>query len=830
MTSIRALSAASYALKAALSIVLALIAVACVQPASFTSLQVGLDPSWRAATSYAVEKGLAFGSEIVFTSGPLSALYHRVYPFKLAPAIVALDVIWAAVFTAQLWKIFASTLETQAQRLLLCFSLVLLVLIAQQLHRDALMLFSIFCTTYLYSVGRAGTSFLIASIIVTAAFCMAKFSMNALALPALVIVDLLSLSRREVPYKTAVFLLCLAGLFVASGQPLAGLPAYFQASLEVSSGYSAAMSIEGSWRELLGWLATALMAFGIILFVNWPAMKSGGSDRWTAVVQLLLFVGYSFVLLKAGFVRHDTHSFRAWGALFLAIPLLATTCGGVRWKYDALFVPLVICFIFLFVPYAKESRWSAINPVGIADRSIATVQTMARFVGHPRRWMADNELEFKASQGRIRLQANMPDVSGRVDVIPSRQSEVIASGLDYTPRPTIQEYTAYSRALIERDRNFFRSAKAPDYVFFAPGSIDGRHPASAEGPLWPLLLQRYEPFERRLDLLVLRKRPQSLPDLLKEPMVTHAKLGEPVVVPPTSAPMFVKIDVKYSLLGRVAELLFKSPNVTLRATYDGGSTEEYRLIPGIAREGSVLVPTVRSPFEFLQLYSAVAGNLPRPIAFGIEVGRWGAWAYRSGITISFAEIDTDILFKAGGSLPNAGRSGNSRSGLNAIVDANQLAPPSLESSREGIFAHAPSQLVMDTGEAASVDLGFGIRDGAWQGEGAVKGVCFSVLGEGSQLLFSRCLDPRTVVSDRGPQSAHVLIPSGTGRIKLNTICAKTCEWAWSYWSKAELVPATVDGHEPCLGSLQQRVHLVNVRVLIQLKPLSRSRNPGKLTI
>jgi hypothetical protein len=440
------------------------------------------------------------------------------------------------------------------------------------------------------------------------------------------------------------------------------------------------------------------------------------------------------------------------------------------------------------VPYAKQSRWNAFDPVGIANRSIASFKAMAGFVGHPRRWMADNELEFKAGKERIRLQVNMPAVSGSVDVIPSRQSEVIASGLDYTPRPTIQEYTAYSRALIERDRAFFRSTKAPDYVFFAPGSIDGRHPASAEGPLWPLLLQRYEPFKRRYDLLVLRKRQQSLPDLLKEPIVKQAKLGEPVVVPPTSAPMFVKIDVKYNLLGRVAELLFKPPNVMLRATYDRGSTEEYRLIPAIAREGSVLVPTIRAPLEFLQLYGGVAGNLPRPIAFEVGIAGRGAWAYQSGITISFAEIDTDILVKAGGSLRTAGVS--PRSSLDAILDGNQLAPPLLGPSPEGIFAHAPSQLVMDIGEAAAIELGFGIRDGAWQGEGAVKGVCFSVLGEGSQLLFSRCLDPKTVVSDRGPQSARVVIPAGTDQIKLNTICTTTCEWAWSYWSRAELVPAS----------------------------------------
>jgi hypothetical protein len=426
------------------------------------------------------------------------------------------------------------------------------------------------------------------------------------------------------------------------------------------------MSISGSLPELLCWLATALTVFCIVSLTVWPVVKNKSLDWPTAAVQLLLLVGYLFVLLKAGFVRHDTHSLVARSGLLLAILLLAATCCGLPWKYQPFMGLLLICFAFLYVPYAKEARWKAFNPVSVAGQAMASIRTMIGFVGNPVQWMGDKELQLKAAQAHIRLQANMPYVPGTVDVIPSAQSEVIASAVDYSARPTIQEYTAYSRALIERDRTFFRSTKGPDYVFFALGSIDGRHPASAESPLWPLLLQRYEPFERHDDLLVLRKRPQFLPDILKEPVVRLATLGEHVAVPPTSAPMFVKIDLKRSLLGRVAGLLFKPPNVMLRVAYDGGSMEEYRLIPDIAREGSILVPTIRSPTAFLQLYNAVAGNSPRPIAFGVEIARRGAWAYQSSITISFAEIDTDILVKAGGSPPAPG--GNSRSGLDAIGD------------------------------------------------------------------------------------------------------------------------------------------------------------------
>jgi hypothetical protein len=343
--------------------------------------------------------------------------------------------------------------------------------------------------------------------------------------------------------------------------------------------------------------------------------------------------------------------------------------------------------------------------------------------------------------------------------------------------------------LIERDRAFYLSPKAPEYVFFAPGSIDGRHPASAEGPLWPLFLQRYEPVERRYDLLVLRKRQQPLLDLLKEPIAKHVKLGESVSVPPTGSPMFVKIDVKYSVLGRLAELLFKPPEVRLRTTYVGGSTEDYRLIPEIGREGSILVPTIRSPVAFLRLYGVGTGNSPRPVSFEVAIARRGAWAYQSDILVSFAEIDTEIILKAESLLPKGGLGSSSSSAFDAIVEPDQLGSALLQPSLEGIFAHAPSDLVIDIGEATSINLGFGLRDGAWQGEGDVKGACFVVLDDEARELFSRCLDPKNLDSDRGPQSARVSIPAGTGLIKLSTTCVKTCDWAWSYWSRAELVPA-----------------------------------------
>ncbi|MDB5582212.1 MAG: transrane protein [Bradyrhizobium sp.] len=632
----------------ALFVALLLVAVAGIRPAVFGFPTAGLDASWVAAISYAVEKGLAFGSEIVFTSGPLSSLYHRMYPHALAPAIIVLDCVWVAVFVIQLEELLTPLLDRREWRWLFGLFLAGLILLAERFLRDGLMLFFVFAAAHRYTCGRTGPLVMLASIMVIAAFGMAKFSVLVLALPAFVIVDALSVTRREIPYKTAVLVLCLVVAFVAVDQPLSNFPAYLRASLEVSQGYSAGMSIDGAPDSIWLWIAASFAIVAIAAVAAWPAMKIGGPGRATVIAQWLLLIGYLFVLMKAGFVRHDGHSLIAWTGLFLAIPAMALVSGPIWEKYRPFEVTLVLSFLYLYGPYVQKMPLSVLNPAGIAARSIATLEGIADFARRPRGWMAEKEQRFASARGQLHAAAQLPVVSGSVDIIPSRQSEVIAAQLDYRPRPTIQEYITYSLPLIQRNRRFYLSPKAPDFVFFSPGSIDGRHPASAEGALWPLLLQRYEPFQRSSDLLVLRKRAQPLPDLLAAPIDRQARLGDRIEVPPSTAPWFVKIDVQYSPLGRLAEQLLKPPSIVLRAFYAEAPPEDYRLIPGMAREGAILVPTIKTPDMFLRLYDGgVASNSGMwPVAFAVIASWRQSWAYKSDVAVSFAEINADVLRKA----------------------------------------------------------------------------------------------------------------------------------------------------------------------------------------
>src|ERR1700743_3579243 len=59
------------------------------RPFAFDFMRSGLDPSWVAASTWAKESGLVFGSDFVFTAGPLAILYHRYFSSALAiPAVL----------------------------------------------------------------------------------------------------------------------------------------------------------------------------------------------------------------------------------------------------------------------------------------------------------------------------------------------------------------------------------------------------------------------------------------------------------------------------------------------------------------------------------------------------------------------------------------------------------------------------------------------------------------------------------------------------------------------------------------------------------------------
>lgn len=122
----------------------------------------------------------------------------------------------------------------------------------------------------------------------------------------------------------------------------------------------------------------------------------------------------------------------------------------------------------------------------------------------------------------------------------------------------------------------------------------------------------------------------------------------------------------------------------------------------------------------------------------------------------------------------------------AVLAANTMRPPVLMPTEDGLFAHAPSVVLVPVAGQSRVQVAFGMRTGSWDNGSPTDGACFHIEAEGAGRIFDQCLDPGAVAPDRRIQIGFATIPAGTAQLKLITSCKGHCASDWTYWGRVRL--------------------------------------------
>jgi hypothetical protein len=286
-----------------------------------------------------------------------------------------------------------------------------------------------------------------------------------------------------------------------------------------------------------------------------------------------------------------------------------------------------------------ERRWQS------AGDSLAKLSELAI---NPAGWFRQQRMMMENGRASLRAAMPLPKLQGSVDALrASVLSAMIAAGLEYRPRFTVQEYTTYTQALIAKNRESWFGPRSPDHILFGLEPIDRRYPALSEGSLWPDLLRFYEPTQRITNnLVVLSRRRQPLPEILGAPITSTVRLGEGFAIGPD--PTFVTLDIRLNWLGRLLSFLLKPPIVHLKFEYARGASgpDDYRVIPTIAREGFIISPRVDTADGYVDLAigdKTAFGPSRSPVAARIIVDPIGSWAYDGSVNVTLRQIDTTIL-------------------------------------------------------------------------------------------------------------------------------------------------------------------------------------------
>ncbi|MEI2387750.1 hypothetical protein [Breoghania sp. JC706] len=550
----------------------------------------------------AVADGLVFGRDIKFTFGPYSSVYSQLYHPSTYGMILIAGGILAAGYGWALFRAFSRGGRDMF--------LAGVVLALGALSRDALLLS--YPVLYVLAVQkvivsgqkgrkaeadkRSEAGQLLALAISSAglaALLLVKGSIFPLATIAFLAVLGLSVAKRSHAAMVTIAASAILGsllLWILAGQPIGAFPGYFAGLATVISGYSEAMAVSGRSLDLVIFAAIGLSALAIALFES--------ADRGTRLLRGGILTLFGFVAFKAGFVRHDWHATIAAGC---AVVMLAICLSFVRNRVWAL-MPVLVAALFGWYDVERHNQQIPAPYLMLfkAKQVLADpFVTAARLIEDGSYLSAT----YARTLAELNRQFGFPIFEGRADVYSFWQSDLIASGSSWHPRPTLQSYSAYTGALARANADYLRGSRAPDRIAFRITPIDRNFPTLADGASWPALLTRYAPYEFKENFLYLARTEEGPREPLTELGRKRAVIGAYQPVPESRYPIFVEIEVRKSLFGKIADLFYKPRNLTLEVRTATGATKSYRYVSGMGREGFMLSPIVANSTELAELYA-----------------------------------------------------------------------------------------------------------------------------------------------------------------------------------------------------------------------------------
>ena len=647
---------------------------------------------------------------------------------------------------------------------------------------------------------------------VLAAFALSKFTTFLIASLIIVIVAIIDVSKhRRAPLPLIVFLASFALLYHWAGQDFSNLIPYIAGALEFSSGYSRAMQIKGPWTEIV-----AFAGVSSVLVLSFMAMEFRHARiqrEYLAPAGLVAALLLSlFIVFKAAFVRHDGHALLGWGGLVLASAFLV---GRAKFTSGKLGAAALVCIglasstaTVLSHRYydANDQLWpfSAFTGTDVVSRVDAATASLFDW---PARLRVLNE-QREAALAKIRSEYPIGPVEGSVDLFTYNQGILLAHGLDYKPSPIFQSYAAYTPYLIDRNRRAFQDDGRPRNMLVMPSTIDGRFPALESGALWPTLMQHYDAVDLRSGFAMLRERQTPRPVALSPIAEISTTFDTRLELPDGDWPLWIKIDLKRNLAGKLITTAYKEPLVFIHAEFGSAGWRTWRLIPSMSADGFLLSPVVESTAEFVSVFSQ-PDNLKRlshkkPTAIKFTTTNLGAQFFEKKIRVELHRLEASADPKTGAfesifsELERQELAFESQKALRILASSWMNSTPIAPEIRGGnlLFAHAPMELSMPidaTRAENTLKVRFGMFDGTWSEGGNTDGVCFEVWAEtasGKQdQLWRRCLNPVQVEADRGEQSASIAVPrQSVAKLRFVTDAGPTNAWDWSYWSKINVVP------------------------------------------
>jgi len=551
---------------------------------TFTS---GIDPSLAWLYNHLFETGLAAGKNIIFPHGPLAFFMYPLYN-NIETALLVDTILKIQFFINIFLLVRAGGKNRWLEGFLLCIAMAVIL-------NFNLLLIGVLFSSYLLYLRDPKTYFLAIAFIINA------FALYVKVYVAIVtsVITFSFLVYSYVNYKNLKVILLLFGsiviitlLFwiVITGN-ITGIVHYFYGMFQLLQDNSSAAAYypDNNW-----WLLAAFLI--VIVFVPLvPRSKKG--LIFTSITFLAVFAAW-----KHGMAREDIYHTRNF---FFFIFMIYTLYMIFNRKYIIRNILLITLALIAF-----EINIASLYGYTGKTCKLPGITNFTGFVQNRR------ELKEKARQLSLRnIQYKvLPDTvmnlikDGYVDIYPWEYTYLAANNLNWTPRPVVQSYAAYTSWLDRQNALHFDSQKAPEFIIWELNketkdindgrleSIDNRYLLNDEPNTMYTMFKNYSIIYKSQDLLLFKKS-----NRIRLGVKTDIKSGtvtwnEWVEVPEKhNAIIRAKIDSKENLFGRLKSILYKGEECYLYYKLENDEIIKYKIIPKNARDGVWINPLILHP-------------------------------------------------------------------------------------------------------------------------------------------------------------------------------------------------------------------------------------------
>lgn len=581
------------------------ILIAC--PIRYWPIEASEDNTWVFAINYAAAHGLAFGRDIVWTTGPLGYL--------IFPQDIGANLVHALVFQGVLWAIliaiFADLFYSAGVSLrnlaffTIFFSLSAPLYWFNYLGVENLLLAGAMILLVIARL-RGGLGRYTAALALAGILPLIKLTGGMLAFGAVLgflverVIRVRKQAWREFTLALAVPLAVAAigcWLLLPSFDALI---AYVRASIDMVGGYSSAMSLRGDLIEF-GGVAEVILCIAAFLFVR---NRSNRPLAWFFVALLTIPLLMS---VKHGFTRQDHHvvSFFCFAGLALSVISLAAPVTGRR---------APIAFLVL-LSYGLVSTEYIIARVGFGEATGEVTGWQAPALAWKALSPAGRRSVLHAGDASFPPEARVePEIRAIIGDSPVTSLSVIYSGalldgLNLKLYPVVQRYAAFTPYLDELNAAWIRE-NGPGFLIFDGYAIDGRHPWLETPATWLEIYRWYTTRMLGSHNLLLERRTKPRFEHLRLIRRFEMPILSDLVIPPSHESVFWSMRCAASPLGKLQKLSFRVPELRMRVESTLGQSASFRVVAEVLSAPSMGTYLPASLAEFAATLNAAAGGPP----------------------------------------------------------------------------------------------------------------------------------------------------------------------------------------------------------------------------